>query len=405
MWRKFGFRVPVLVLIFVVLSLVTAFAVDEKQVEEGEEQKPEADTIKAVEIRIGDDGIYIRTETGQELRYRKGDIPDVDLDLEALPLLPALPPVERTRIRVPREPSLFTTIRRNDVVRAGSDIEIREDELVEGDVTALGGDVEVRGKVDGSVVALGGDIIVSSTGEIQKDATSIGGHIRKESGGVIRGQVVEVGFVPRDVLRMPFRPFILRPGPPRGLAFGAAIFKILILLFIGLVVYSVAPAHVGKVKTKFEKETLKSGLVGFLGEILILPIFILLLITIIGIPVAILVQPLLVLLAVFLGYAAASLYIGEKVKQSTNIKPRTPLATLLLGIIAIELLPVVALIVGAAGGPAHAVRFTLVVIYWCLIYLILTIGFGAVILTRFGTRPREAKVAAEPEVSSTPAAT
>jgi hypothetical protein len=393
-------KIPVLILVFLVLSMALAFAVDEERVAEEEEPISKIDTVRAVEIRIGDEGIYIRTETGQELRYRKGDIPDVDLELEAVPLLPALPPVERTRIRMPRVPSLFTEIVRNDIVKAGSDIVVEENELVKGDVTALGGDVTIRGKVDGSVVAVGGDIMVTPTGEIEKDATSIGGDIRKEAGGLIRGQVVEVGFVPRDILRMPFRPVILRPGFSGGFALSALIFKILLLLFIGLVVFSVAPGHVGKVKAKLEKEMLKSGLVGFLGEVLILPIFVLLLITIIGIPVALLVQPLLILLAVVVGYTAASLYIGEKVKENTNIKPRTALLTLLLGIIVIELIPVVALLIGAAGGPGSAVRFILSLIYWALIYLILTIGFGAVILTRFGTRPKEVEVVAEAKKST-----
>lgn len=398
-------RIPVLIFVFLVLSMVLAFAVDEEPVAEEEEPISKIDTVRAVEIKIGDEGIYIRTETGQELRYRKGEIPDVDLDLEAIPLLPALPPVERTRIRVPRVPSLFTEIVRNDIVKAGSDIVVEENELVKGDVTALGGDVTIRGKVDGSVVAVGGDIMVTPTGEIEKDATSIGGDIRKEAGGLIRGQVVEVGFVPRDALRIPFRPVILRPGFGRGFALGALIFKILLLLFIGLVVFSVAPTHVGKVKAKLEKEMLKSGLVGFLGEVLILPIFVLLIITIIGIPVAVLVEPLLILLALFLGYAAVSLYIGEKVKENTNIKPGTALLTLLLGILVIELIPVVGLLIGTAGGPGSGVRFVLSLIYWVLIYLILTVGFGAVILTRFGTRPKEVKVAAESKNStpSTPA--
>jgi hypothetical protein len=173
------------------------------------------------------------------------------------------------------------------------------------------------------------------------------------------------------------------------------IFKVLILLFIGLIVYSVAPDHVKRVKVKLEKEMLKSGLVGFLGEILILPIFIILIITIIGIPVAILVQPLAILLAAILGYTAVSLYIGERIKENTNIKPQTALLTVLLGIIAVELIPVLARIIGVAGTPGSGIGLALMICYWSLIYLILTIGFGAVILARFGVRPKEVKVTAE----------
>jgi hypothetical protein len=383
-------KIPVMIFTFILLCVIWAFAVDEKEVPGKDEKITEEDTIRAVEIKIGDEGIYIRTESGKEYRFKKGEITDLETTLKIrLPSTP-LPPLEPGRVRLPKGSSVYTRIVKNDIVKAGSDIVIEEDELVEGDVTGLGADVTVEGKVEGSVVAVGGDIIVTSTGEIEKDATSVGGYIRKQPGGVIRGEVVEVDFMPRDMLRMPFR-----PGVPRGFPFMVGIFKILFLLFMGLVVFSVAPDHVKRVKIKLEKEMLKSGLVGLLGEILILPIFILLIITIIGIPVAILVEPLLIILAGILGYTAASLYIGEKIRENTNIKPQTALLTVFLGIIAVELIPVLAMFIRVAGAPGSGVGLALMICYWFLIYLILTIGFGAVILTRFGIRPKEATAVAE----------
>jgi hypothetical protein len=381
MRRRYYLKIPILIFILIFLSIVSTPAQEDKDISE-------KDTTKAVEIRIGDEGIYIRTETGEEYRYKKGEIPDIKTTI-------TISPGEEERITFRKKLLVSPVIIKNDIVKAGTDIVVEEDELVKGDVTGLGADVTIRGKVDGSVVAVGGDIIVTSTGEIEEDATSVGGDVRKEAGGVIGGEVVEVGFVPREMLRMPFRTTV-----PRGFPFMFIFFKVLFLLFIGLVVFSVVPDHVNRVKVKLEKEMLKSGLVGFLGEILILPIFILLIITVIGIPVAILVEPLLILLAVLLGYTAVSLYIGEKFKENTNIKPKTPLMTVLLGIIVVELIPIFARIIGVAGEPGSAVGLVFVIIYWALIYLILTIGFGAVILTRFGVRPKEAKVAPEQKESN-----
>jgi hypothetical protein len=376
MQRRYYLKIPILIFTLILLSIVSTPAQEDKDISE-------KDTTKAVEIRIGDEGIYIRTESGEEYRYKKGEIPDIKTTI-------TISPGEEEQITFRKKLLVSPVIIKNDVVKAGTDIVVEEDELVKGDVTGLGADVTIRGKVDGSVVAVGGDIIVTSTGEIEEDATSVGGDVRKEAGGMIGGEVVEVGFVPREMLRMPFRSTV-----PRGFPFMFIFFKVLFLLFIGLVVFSVVPDHVNRVKVKLEKEMLKSGLVGFLGEILILPVFILLIITIIGIPVAILVEPLLILLAVLLGYTAVSLYIGEKFKENTNIKPKTPLMTVLLGIIVVELIPIFARIIGVAGEPGSAVGLVFVIIYWALIYLILTIGLGAVILTRFGVRPKEAKVAPE----------
>lgn len=388
MLKKYSLKIPVLIFALIALYMVSTFAADEEQISEEPRQISEQDTTKVIEIRIGDEGIYIRKETGEEFRYKIGEIQGLKKKLRIKPPIPPLP--REVSIRVPRGPAVFTTIIRHDVVKAGSDIVVEEEELVKGDITALGGDVTVEGKVTGSVVAIGGDIIVTSTGEIEKDATSIGGDVKREAGGIIRGEVVGVGFFPSDVLGISFgRPVYF------GLPFIAGLIKILFLLFIGLVVFSVAPNQVTKVKTKLEKEMLKSGLVGFLGEILILPVFVLLIITVIGIPVAILVEPLVILLAILLGYIAVSLYIGERFKESTNVKPKTGLMTVLLGIILVELIPLFARLIGMAGEPGSALGMLFVIVYWTLIYLILTIGFGAVILTRFGTRPREVKVVAE----------
>jgi len=118
----------------------------------------------------------------------------------------------------------------------------------------------------------------------------------------------------------------------------------------------------------------------------------LLLITIIGIPVAILIEPIVVLVAFILGYTAVSLFIGEKLKQTTNIKPSTPLLTLFAGILAVELIPLVGRILGLAGGPIVTLTWILMVCYWVIIYVILTAGFGGVILSRFGTRPKPAPI-------------
>jgi len=388
MLRKFNLKILALVFFLIALSAINTFADKEEPIPAEKEYLFEEGSTRAIEIRIGDEGIYIRTEDGEEYRYKKGEIPDIKTTI-------TISPGEEERITFRKKLSVFPVIIKNDIVKAGTDIVVEEDELVKGDITALGGDVTVRGKVDGSVVAVGGDVIVTSTGEIEKDATSVGGDVKREAGGIIGGEVVGIGFLPRHAFRFPFgRPFYF------GFPFLAYLVKVIFLLFIGLVVFSVAPKHVTKVKTKLEKEMLKSGLVGFLGEILILPVFVLLLITIIGIPIAILVQPLLILLAILLGYAAASLYIGEKFKENTNIKPKTALMTLLLGIIVVELIPLFARIIGIAGDPGSVVGLILVIIYWALIYLILTIGFGAVILTRFGTRPREANLVAEQKIDN-----
>lgn len=364
----------ILFVCFVFLSLNTiSFSQTEK--------KSSKDTNKVLEIKIDNQGVHVNAQKDKEFKTKKSRKIVIIAGEKATPeTLTAEAEVKGKEIKKVREAT----------VKMG-DITVEEEEKVEGDVTSIGGNVTVKGTVEGSVVAIGGNILVSSTGTIEEDATTIGGEIKIEPGGIVEGEKVSVkGKIPGlGIITHPQSPFY-----PKGISKGMGLFwriiKILFLLFIGMVVLSVVPGNVSKVKDKIEKEFLKSTLFGFLGELLILPLFALLLITIIGIPIAILIEPIVVLVAFILGYTAVSLYIGEKLKQTTNIKPSTPLLTLFAGILAVELIPLVGRILGLAGGPSITLSWILVICYWVIIYVILTVGFGAVLLSRFGTRPKPA---------------
>jgi hypothetical protein len=343
------------------------------------EKKSSKDTSKVLEIKIDDQGVRIKAQKNEDHKTKKNG---------KIEIIANQPTTVDTQTSGAKDED-------NEIKKVGEatvkmgDITVEEEEKVEGDVTSIGGNVTVKGAVEGNVVAIGGSILVSSTGTIEEDATSIGGEIKIEPGGAIEGEKVSIqGKIPGlGIVTNPHSPFY-----PKGFSKGMGLFwrviKILFLLFIGMVVLSVVPGNVSKVKDKIEKEFLKSTLFGFLGEILIFPIFVLLLITIIGIPVAILIEPIVVLVAFVLGYTAVSLYIGEKLKQTTNVKPSTPLLTLFAGILAVELIPLVGRILGLAGGPIIILTWILVISYWGITYVILTAGFGGVILSRFGTRPK-----------------
>ncbi len=337
------------------------------------------DTLKAIEIEIGDDGIILVTPEGKKYKYKAEVTEKVILKEEILPAK------EKKEKRL--------SLIQKDIVKVRVDIIIDEDQEIEGDVTALGGDVVVKGVVDGSVVALGGDILVTSTGIIEEDATSVGGEVKIEPGGIIKGERVSLkGKIPG----ISFFPYLLQPKVVlRGFGIVTKIVKILLLLFLGMIIFSVVPRNVGKIKDKVEKEFLKSILVGLLAWVLFLPVFVLLLITIIGIPLAILL-PLVVIVALLLGYTSVSLYVGEKIKQNTNIKPQTPLLTVFLGIIAVELISIIGRLTGIFGEGLLPLYGIFTFIYWVTIFIILTTGLGSVILTRFGTKPKEIELTKTP---------
>ncbi len=415
----------------VLLFAVAILALGQTQTESGSKKGiAESDTaeiepgklpLKAAEIRIDQEGVHIRTDQGKELEIGGHEIEegiiiddgegikigDLEIDLKGLTKL-EIPDVEIPPIEKAREKTKKVYTINHDIVKTGRDIVVEEYEEVDGDVVALGGDVTVRGVVTRNVIAIGGEIFVASTGVVEGDAVSIGGDVVKETGAVIRGERVGVSIFPKK---------FLRPGPSRvihpstflrfppfpghflgiegfyGLALFGRIIRIMLFLFLGIVVISIVPKNVAKVKDKIKKDFLKSALVGFVGEILILPIFILLIVTIIGIPVALLIEPLLILAALILGYTGVSYFIGEKLKEGTSLKPDTPMMTLVIGILAVELVLLLARVVGVFGHFLFPFSWILTFIGWTIWYVAITVGFGASILTRMGSRPKEARLA------------
>jgi uncharacterized membrane protein len=404
-------KIPIIFFILFLSSMLIFFAHAEVRRSKSQIDKPDTTEIKkeklpseAEEIQISEDGIYIRTQEGKEIKIGTGEsetdisveedkikIGKLEIDLKSLE--------DSLKKEIPKikiSPKIQVNAGGEDIVKFGKDVVVVEDETIDGDVVVIGGKIDVRGTVTGNAVAVGGDVSVASTGEIEGDAVSVGGEVKKEPGAVVRGQKATVSFGPKGLFKFPhfmFPPFM---GGFYGFALFARIFKIIFFLFLGIVVISIAPKNVAKVKDKIRQDFLKSALVGFAAEILILPIFLILIVTIIGIPVALLIEPLLVLAALILGYTATSYFVGEKLKQSTNLKPETPLMTLVIGILAVEAVLLLARIVGIFGHPFSALSWILTFFGWAIWYLVMTVGFGAAILTRLGTRPKEVSLATAP---------
>jgi hypothetical protein len=106
-----------------------------------------------------------------------------------------------------------------------------------------------------------------------------------------------------------------------------------------------------------------------------------------------------------LGYTGISYFIGEKLKDRTSLKPETPIMTLVIGILAVEAILLLARVIGILGHPLTPISWILTFFGWAFWYVVITTGFGAAILTRLGTRPKETYLfpmnVAEPDKGST----
>lgn len=330
------------------------------------------------EIRIDDEGVRIGDET-----YERGGITvrigDDDEDINRI-------------INVEGE----------SVVRFGDDVIVSEGELIQGDAVAILGSVLVNGIVEGDAVAVGGSVTVGPSGRIDGDGVAIGGGVHREPGAVIRGESVSVGkggnwsgywkddrYIGRNLPYLPHRsPFPWGLFSRTGRLLMWIIWTLVVVLLAALVTL-VARRPVETISIKARREAFKMGLIGLIAWLLLGPVMLLFIVTIIGIPVGLIVIPLLFCIALLVGYTAVGLAVGERFIGGNG---KSPYASVMLGIVMLQAINIIAGIVRLPGSWLGVLGWIIAAIGFAVIFVAATVGLGAAIMTRFGTaKPKPAE--------------
>ncbi len=270
---------------------------------------------------------------------------------------------------------------------AGGARTIAAKEHVVGNVASWHGPLEIHGTVDGNAVAIGGDVLVGKGGRVRGDAVAVGGTVRLD-GGTVDGETRTISAITVG----PARRRALSPAQAMGHGFSLSVGWYLVLACIGFGVLLVARAPLDAVSDTVREQTVRAFTVGVLGELGVAPVFALgataLAITIIGvivIPFAAVAYFAAVAGALALGFLAVVSIAGQTMTGGRNGDRSVfaALQPLLLGLSIFLLLWVAGTGFGWTGGLGTALRITGALITWAAV----TTGFGAVILTRAGTRP------------------
>jgi hypothetical protein len=267
---------------------------------------------------------------------------------------------------------------------------------VEGDanqgVTAVAGPVRIQGKVGGDVVAVGGSVFLGPHSVVEGDVTSVGGVIERDPGAVVNGSTHQVGLIPFVRHRR------FHYGPAWGLWGGLSdlMGSVMSLILMGLLVsvtLLVARRPFERVDRQLVAQPWQAVAVGMAGSIFFWPLLvvvtILLAITIIGC-VLFLLYPFLLLyvgLLLLLGYSTVAYRVGRLLEGRFNRSSGSPWATALVGVVAIQGWHVLGNLFDLLPGPFGIFAF----ICWLFGLLAgisaVVVGFGAVILARFGLAP------------------
>lgn len=286
-----------------------------------------------------------------------------------------------------------------DLVVFGGNVEIPESSKVNGDLVVVGGNATVHGTIDGDVGVLGGNVRLTDTAVVNGDVNSFGGHIDQSEEADVSGQVEDLnkfgsdddgghgGFVVPPV-----------PGASRdsgaSLWFGriATIFEeitwsigtLIGLALVGWLVAAFLPEQMQTVGDTVVQTPLVSFGMGLLtaalAAVLSIPLALLVLtICLAIIPVAVYI---LLGIAVLLGWVVIGQLIGERLLTSTERPLPSFVLSTVLGVVVLTVIsnmPVVGII------PIIGPVFSFIGAIFGL--LVALTGLGAVVLTRYGTRP------------------
>ncbi len=382
-------------------------------------------SIKSVELSDATIAIDGAPVTGRELRERLGNDADLVLQVSYLdaaarsslaagntppakpadPTSPTIDPGSPERME-PEAPRTHRPRRREQVVRIGGSVSVDSDEYVRGDVVVIGGSANINGEVDGEVVVVGGSARFGPQADIRGDITVVGGGLSRDAGATIRGGINEVGVGDLSWGRGEWGRDAnwgwMNGIYPVARLTGTLVRVALLVLLTTLVLF-VAKVPVEHIADRVAADPVKSWFVGFLAEMLFIPVLIMtavvLAISIIGIPLLVLLPVAVVALLVVMlvGFTAVAFHIGRLLQNKVDALRTRPYAATFAGILLIVSPVLLARLVGLTGDLGFVV-WPIAAVGFLLEYSVWTAGLGAAALVRFnrGTASPSAMIAPPP---------
>ncbi len=258
-----------------------------------------------------------------------------------------------------------------DVVGFGANVVIEEGARIAGDVVIFGGNLELGGQVGHRVIVTGGNVDLQPGSVVEDDVQAVGGNVRQQPGATVRGRVLSGGNPNVRVF-----PFFFVPSVRDGLDFGfgmiasivRGLFIALAIAALGALVLVFLPTQTAQVSQTAQQAALPSVGVGCL-TLLVAPLLaVLFVVTCLGIPVGVVLLILLVAAGLF-GWIAVGLTLGERLLGALNAKNILPMVAMLVGVLVLWLIT------------------SLPLLGWLVSIFVASLALGAVVLTRFGTRP------------------
>ncbi|MBN1363424.1 MAG: hypothetical protein JW976_01330 [Syntrophaceae bacterium] len=223
-----------------------------------------------------------------------------------------------------------TPVYAKNVIKIGRDINIYKNQRVDNAVT-IGSQITVSGLVENNVVAVGGSVVLTSEAVVRGNVICIGGVVARGNGAQVYGNITEVN---SSNISDALSSFFYDNTEEWSWLADIIYFSFFALLFsLALLAAFLFPRPLNAIMFSIEESVFKSFFWGFLGILMIMPFYMFLTLSIIGIPLISLAF-FIMLLAFIFGFIAVSALWGRfvTVKVFRNQK-RSLVQETLIGLI------------------------------------------------------------------------
>lgn len=266
-------------------------------------------------------------------------------------------------------------------INIGSSVEVKKGEIIDkaisigGDVNvhgrvkteavSIGGSVIISGTVDEKVVSIGGSVIIKPSAKVTGEIICIGGIIKKDPNAEVDAKITSFSFFKLFKCMGPFSVKAAKWGIPILILF--ALIKLIIGVALSVLIVLIFPKLILNLRKTLDKQVLKSGIAGVLTIICVPLVMFMLLVTILGIPLI----PLLIIALIaagLLGRVGIASLVGRKLQKEVFKKSTSNISAVFYGEVLIRIVCFVP-VLGAV-----------------LKFLLIILGVGVIVQTRFGTK-------------------
>ena len=279
-------------------------------------------------------------------------------------------------------------------IRIGRNYVLPADQMVTWPVVVIGGSATIDGRVEDDLVVIGGPVRIGPQAQVRANVVAIGGEVRVADTAQVSGEIHDVSVLWPEIRLAVLDGFWnVDRDWWAALSLAGTMLRFTLVLVATCLLALVAPGWIRRSGFRVADAPLAAGFVGLAAEVLIIPVFVIviagLILTIVGIPLLILVPfaALALIVAWVVGFAGVAGAIGRRLRGGTRVSVSdSPVADVAWGVVLLFVLPFASKVLALAGGPFWPLSTAFGLAGFVIEYLVWTVGLGAVLLAPLDRR-------------------